>query len=1668
MEIIRIRVTLDGEKTALSSLSAIDAKISEINKKKVSVNINTKEADGAKNAMDGMGAAAGTAAGKTKLLGDALSMIKFTAIAAAIGGVTVAFKNAVAEMKAVDTQLTNIQKVSNMTKAELGTLGDSAYATASKYGVAADEYLSAVYTFQKAGLGDSAAQLGELATKTMLVGDTTADVASKFLIATNAAWGLGGDMQNLSTVVDEADYINNNYATSLDKLAAAMPIVASTSANLGMSVEETMAVIGTITSLTQETGTKAATAWRALAMNITGELGTIYDETGDTIEVTEESVASMADALRKYGGDAIRAAQDTGELINPMEAVIALAKAFREGDLSKPMLESIMMDVGGKLRTNQLTALVMDLASETSTYYDIMSKLPDAAGTADAEIGIMLSSWERKTEILKNTWTEFVQKSISTDGIKGLLDGLTALIDGMDNLGLAASNLGGILLMAFSKNMATNIKATVNNVKNLIATMKGATSGVTALQGALFGIGAAVTVISAVSMALKQMDENQLAAAQSAYESAASAAQAYQVQNDQLYELVSTYRELASDGISADEMTQVQSIQDQINSLIGDQYTAVDLVNGAYEEQIGLLVDIQGQIQAATREEIVRAQAAAARVLQEQADNRFGLARTFNPLKGGSFQEMDEYNSMTSDLGYLHNGASSGNRNTIPTDADEIVAWYNEVTTAIDRYTAAYDNNVSALSKNDIYNNLTEYASEFKTAVENYQAAMEAANGDIGKENEAAETFGQTLSDMADEANEAAESVESAVGRIAAAKKQLDEGLSAAPKEDTAFNSIADVYKDFMEEVESGKINSNAFWKDAEFLLGPEVMAEIGNNYEAVVQAIENSMLGEVFAGANGNATDFVETLIDAADAEGNIADGAATITETADGYEFMVNDVGALADAWGMTKDEVYAALEALEAYGALNWSDNDLVEHVQNLGVALNEAGQFDFSTLTAGLEAAGMSATQIQATVEQLDAMGMVDMGDTSSEIDNVTTAAEGAQTAADDTKSSIDEIDNTSQANAQGQFEQTTSAAQQTTGAAEETASSLMFVNQQSLGSVTGQMGGLDGTIRSALSSAYSLKSALGALDGMTVTTYVNTVESTTKLAEGTDNAPGGPALVGDEYSPSGEPRPELIMDHGDTYLGGKNGPEIVNLRPGAKVFTYDETKAILSGQIPAFAVGGTYKRSGSSSSVSSSSGSSGSSYSSSSGGGSYYSSGYSESASTTVSSNPYEGKEWAWVGEIEEMEDRLSALDKAWDAVFQDREFGIFEKGKQGASNDTLISLYKSAMKRTEDAIQSYRDLGEDENSDYIQNLKKQWWGYSDEIKKLEEDTAKAAEESAEKKKKAAEDAIKSIVDTANDKLGDIDHSVFLMQQKGTDTAASLVKAYSKAMSEIEKAIKQLKAKGLKENADEIQKLQKQWWSYKDAVVKVQEDLMAELTAAVKAQLDDAAKVRDEKIQAIRDAADAQEKADALAEKRQAALDAATGLKNATSERTVRVYNAKTGKWEWVADASAVKSAQDALTSANKSLADEMSAQAREKQIAAIEAKYDKLEAQYEALLSQLEDPQRSVSQIVADIKKNGTSSQKSTANSAASLAKNINSAILSINKVNAAANVGGNQVLYGASGAGTSQATTTATKSASGTSYYINGVEISEAKAKTMTVAQLAKDLATLSIYNRS
>lgn len=90
----------------------------------------------------------------------------------------------------------------------------------------------------------------------------------------------------------------------------------------------------------------------------------------------------------------MKAAQATGRIVNPMEAVAGLAKAYKEGVLTQAELAQIESDLGGKLRTNQLDALIKNY----DMYAAMLDKVANSAGSADKEVDVMLTSWDAKAK----------------------------------------------------------------------------------------------------------------------------------------------------------------------------------------------------------------------------------------------------------------------------------------------------------------------------------------------------------------------------------------------------------------------------------------------------------------------------------------------------------------------------------------------------------------------------------------------------------------------------------------------------------------------------------------------------------------------------------------------------------------------------------------------------------------------------------------------------------------------------------------------------------------------------------------------------------------------------------------------------------------------------------------------------------------------------------------------------------------------------------------------------------------------------------------------------------------------------------------------------------------------------------------------------------------------
>ena len=364
---------------------------------------------------------------KNGLLGDSftnvyLKMLQWQVMGTIVSKTIGAFRDAISTMKAVDDEMVTVRKVTGFTAEQMEELRDRAYETASAYGEAADEYLNSVAAFARAGYGEQADALAELATKTKLVGDTNAETAQQFLLSVDAAYQYKGNIEALTKVLDGANEIDNKYATSIEKLAEGLGTVAPVAAQAHVGIDELTAAIGTITAVTQRSGSEAARAFRALVLNIVGDTKTEIDE---GVTWTAGEIAGLRDVIREYAPAAYEAAKATGEVIDPMEAIGGLAQSMKDGLLTEQKLMEMVSDIGGKLRTSQLLALIQNW----DMYQSMLKDYANAVGSADKEIENALDSWTRKTNILKNEWTEFIQSMVSTDAVKGGLDVLIGAVE---------------------------------------------------------------------------------------------------------------------------------------------------------------------------------------------------------------------------------------------------------------------------------------------------------------------------------------------------------------------------------------------------------------------------------------------------------------------------------------------------------------------------------------------------------------------------------------------------------------------------------------------------------------------------------------------------------------------------------------------------------------------------------------------------------------------------------------------------------------------------------------------------------------------------------------------------------------------------------------------------------------------------------------------------------------------------------------------------------------------------------------------------------------------------------------------------------------------------------------------------------------------------------------
>ena len=375
------------------------------------------------------------------------SLREYISVSAGINVLVSKTKEALSELREVDTLLTQIANENDrLSRADLEEIGNNAFDTASKYGKSASDYLAEFQEASRAGY-QNAAQIAELSLAAQGAGNLTSELADRFITAADRAYELGGSVAKLTEILDGSFSISGRNAISMAELAEAMSAAGEQTSQLGISADETAAVLSTIISGAHQSGAEASEAFESILLlirqvadagkGIDAESLTRYEEACSALNVSLKETRNGVTSLR-----------------DPMEVLKDLSEAYSKLNAGDTRKATLLDAAGSEMNADALEAVLENY----SQYEEMLSQYARGAGSMAQKAAETADSWEGSLDRLSNTWTDTIGNIADSgavitlvNGLNGLLSVVNSITDGLGSLGTIGIGAG---ITAFVKNFA--------------------------------------------------------------------------------------------------------------------------------------------------------------------------------------------------------------------------------------------------------------------------------------------------------------------------------------------------------------------------------------------------------------------------------------------------------------------------------------------------------------------------------------------------------------------------------------------------------------------------------------------------------------------------------------------------------------------------------------------------------------------------------------------------------------------------------------------------------------------------------------------------------------------------------------------------------------------------------------------------------------------------------------------------------------------------------------------------------------------------------------------------------------------------------------------------------------------------------------------------------------
>ena len=384
--------------------------------------------------------------------------LRWTISAGLINSVTGVLSESVAYLKTLDTSLNNIRIVTGKSSNEMKNFAGYANNAAKSLSSTTTDYTNAALLYYQQGDTDKRAkEKATITTKATNVSpNSNSEEMSNYLTSVWNGFGMqNGSSKKLEGAADKLAYLGAQTATSFEEIAISMSKLGATAKTTGVTLDQTAAIIATVSSATREAPEKVGTAFKTV-------FSRIMDIKQDK-KTGKLTYGTQSGKLKNLGFDVLN---DDGTMKKAGNVVEEIGNKW-EG-MTRKEKQAIVGVVAGKQQMTQVNALFNNWKSYNK---NLDMSMNDSAGSLEKMQKIYEQSWVATSKRVKAALQGIMQNAVNSKDLIGAIDTFGKLLNRVGDVTKAIGGIGPALLLSgavminhFAPSIENGAKKAINSM----------------------------------------------------------------------------------------------------------------------------------------------------------------------------------------------------------------------------------------------------------------------------------------------------------------------------------------------------------------------------------------------------------------------------------------------------------------------------------------------------------------------------------------------------------------------------------------------------------------------------------------------------------------------------------------------------------------------------------------------------------------------------------------------------------------------------------------------------------------------------------------------------------------------------------------------------------------------------------------------------------------------------------------------------------------------------------------------------------------------------------------------------------------------------------------------------------------------------------------------------